>query len=391
MKRHILGAALIVLAGCTNSTAPAVQRTAPPGALETLQERSVEVLFWDDETRLDRFRRMEDLFPGIEVAPSPDPRPLPGGAPLPAAASNRLDEAIAGGDIVGVIVLDDGQVRYEQYAHGMTPDDRWVSFSMAKSVTATLLGAAIDDGFITDLAQPVTDYVPGLAGSAYDDVTIEQLLTMTSGVRWSEDYTDPESEVARLFVLEPDPGESQVVTLMKALPRVAPAGERFVYKTGETNLLGELVENAVGMPLAEYAKTKIVDPAGFENPMFWQTELTGGNIGGCCIQMTLPDYARFAQFILDGGADTVPADWIDAAGSTQVDFGNGSGYGYQWWTYGSGVFGAIGIFGQSITLFPEDDIALVVLSNWPSATGDTLWNQRVKLAYDVRAAITQPE
>ena len=383
--RSLLQCALAAaLAACA---APAIERVSPPGAADNLRLQATEVLFWDDATRADRFRRMEDFFPGIEVAPAPRPRVLPTGAALPSAAAQALDAYLARGDVAGIMVLQDGRVRYEAYGLGFGPEQRWTSFSMAKSVTSTLVGAALKDGHIAALADPVSRYVPGLEGSAYDAVTIEQLLTMTSGVAWNEDYADPNSDVARLFALAPDPGQSQVVTLMKRLPREAPAGEKWVYKTGETNLIGELVEQATGMSLAEYAKRKVVDPAGLAGRMFWQTELTGGNVGGCCLELSLADYARLGQFVLEGGKGSVPEGWFAEAGKPHVDFGGGFGYGYQWWTYPAGAFGAIGIFGQSMTLFPDEELVVVILANWPAATGQELTRPRTVLLARVYAAL----
>src|SRR5690606_31812094 len=149
--------------------------------------------------------------------------------------------------------LQDGRVRFEDYGAGFGPEQRWTSFSVAKSFTSTLLGAALRDGHIASLDDPVTQYVPGLSGSAYDDVSVRQLATMTSGVAWNEDYTDPASDVAQLNRFVVEHGPDAIVAQMRALPREAPPGEKWVYKTGETNLLGLLVENAVGMPLAAYA------------------------------------------------------------------------------------------------------------------------------------------
>jgi CubicO group peptidase (beta-lactamase class C family) len=378
-------AAVAALAAC--AAQPAIERTSPPGAADNLRLQSTEVLFWDNATRADRFRRMEDFFPGIEVAPSPQPRALPTGGALPAAAAAPLDAYLARGDVAGIMVLQHGQVRYEKYGLGFGPGQRWTSFSMAKSVTSTLVGAALKDGHIESLSDPVSRYVPGLKGSEYDAVTIEQLLTMTSGIAWNENYTDPNSDVARLFALEPDPGQSQVVTLMKRLPREAPAGEKWVYKTGETNLIGELVEKATGMTLAEYAKTEVVDPAGLAGRMFWQTELTGGNVGGCCLALSLADYARLGQFVLEGGKGSVSEGWFAEAGRPHVELGGGAGYGYQWWTYPAGAFGAIGIFGQSMTLFPSENVVVVILGNWPAATGPELTRPRTALLTQVYAAI----
>ena len=387
MRRKLLPVLFVTaLAACVAAPAP-IERTAPPASATSLTRASAEVLFWDDATRADRFRHMEDYFPGIEVAPSPHPRALPPGPPLPAAAAEPLDAYLARGDVAGIMVLQGGKVRYEKYGLGFGPKQRWTSFSMAKSLTSTLAGAAMKDGYIKSLDDKVSHYITGLEGSAYDDVTLEQLLTMTSGVAWNEDYADPNSDVARIFATQPDPGQSQVVTVMKRLPREAPPGVKWVYKTGETNLVGELVEQATGRTLAEYAKAKIVDPAGLAGKLFWQTELTGGNVGGCCIELSLADYARFGQFVLEGGHGSVAPDWFARAGASQVKFELGFGYGYQWWTYPAGAFGAVGIFGQSITLFPDEQLVVVILSNWPKATGADLTVPRAALFAQIHAAV----
>ena len=210
--------------------------------------------------------------------------------------------------------------------------------------------------------------MPGLAGSAYEGVTVRQIATMTSGVKWNEDYTDPNSDVAQMNRYVVEYGPDAIVAQMKTLEREAPAGEKWVYKTGETNLIGLVVENAVGLSLAEYAQERIVGPAGFENGLFWMSDPRGGNIGGCCLSLSLRDYARMGIFVLEGGGDTVPEGWFAEAGDSLVDFGDsGFGYGYQWWTFPNG-FGAQGIFGQSITIVSEEDLVVAVVSNWPTAT-----------------------
>lgn len=372
MRAIAIGLWATLLASCA-SVAPEASELA------MLRQPAVErdaadqqVLFWTDAQREARFRAMEDWFAGHEVAAAPTARLLPAGEPLPDPLAAEIRAAMTDTNTAGLMVLQDGRVRFEDYALGFGPEQRWTSFSVAKSFTSTLLGAAIRDGYIGGLEDKVTRYIPGLEGSAYDDVTVGQLATMTSGVKWDEDYSDPKSDVAQMnrFVIEY--GKDAIVAQMKALPREAPPGEKWVYKTGETNLIGLLVENAVGMPLAAYAKTKIVDPAGFAGPMFWMTDPRGGNIGGCCLSLRLGDYARFGQLVLEDEDGVVPEGWFAAATARQVDFENGGfGYGYQWWTYPGGNYGALGIFGQAITIVPEKRVVIAVVSNWPTATSST--------------------
>lgn len=347
---------------------PVARLTQPPAR----DQSELQVLFWTDAQRAERFRAMEQWFAGHEVPAAANPRALPKGEALSAQLQADITALMKSTNTAGVMVLADGKVVHEQYGLGLGPKDRWTSFSVAKSFTSTLLGAAVKDGLIASMDDPVTKYIPGLAGSAYEGVTVRQLATMTSGVKWNESYTDPASDVAQMNRFVVEYGADAIVAQMKQLPREAEPGEKWVYKTGETNLIGVLVENAVGKPLAEYAKDKIVDPAGFEGDLFWMVDPRGGNIGGCCLSITLADYARMGQFALDGGKGIVPEGWFAEAGSSQVTFGPaapGFGYGYQWWTYPGATYGAQGIFGQGITLVPEKGLVIAYVGNWAKASG----------------------
>ena len=382
MRGLMISVAALALAGCGTAYGDGGTATAtavpPPAVTQSMPEQmasldpSDSILFWSDERRSAVFRDMEGSFPGLEVAPASTVRELPrSAAPLPASLQAELREYMAETQAAGLMVLKDGEVLFEDYGLGFGPTGRWTSFSVAKSFTSTLLGAAIADGAIASVDTPVTEIIPALAGTAYDGVSGGQIATMTSGVAWNEDYTDPDSDVAKMLAVAPGAGESQAVTYARTLTREAPAGEKWVYKTLETNLLGLIVEQATGQSLAAYAAEKIVEPAGFEGGLFWMQDLTGGNIGGCCLSLRLADYARMGQFVLEGGAGTVPAGWFATAGSPLVDFATqapGFGYGYQWWTYPGGMYGAQGIFGQAITIVPQEQLVVAVVSNWETAT-----------------------
>jgi CubicO group peptidase (beta-lactamase class C family) len=361
---------------------PAARLTQPPAR----DMADLQVLFWTDEQRSQRFREMEQWVAGHEVPAAKSLRALPKGAPLSPALQAEIAALMQSSNTAGVMVLVDGKIVHEKYGLGLGPKDRWTSFSVAKSFTSTLLGAAVKDGFIASLHDPVTKYIPGLKGSAYEGVTVRQLATMTSGVKWDENYTDPNSDVAQMNRFVVEYGAEAIVAQMKALPREAEPGVKWVYKTGETNLIGVLVENAVGQPLAEYAKGKIVDPAGFEGPLFWMVDPRGGNIGGCCLSITLGDYARIGLFALEGGKGVVPEGWFAEATDSAVDFGtSGFGYGYQWWTYPQGTFGAQGIFGQGITLFPDKGVVVAYVGNWATASGGPERGQFLDLSRKIAA------
>jgi CubicO group peptidase (beta-lactamase class C family) len=357
------------------------------------QKLAAQVLFWTDAERDRNFRQMEKIFPSTLVAAGPHVHPLPAGKSLVSAlgGSGAIDHMMEQLDEVGLLVLQDGKVRLERYHGGYGPTQRWTSFSVAKSFTSSLVGAAIQDGSLKSVSDPVTRYIPELKGSAYDGVTVRQLLTMTSGVKWNEDYSDPNSDVARMLSAPPPPGENPTVAYMRKLPREAKPGTKWVYKTGETILVGVLVEKATHKSLADYLSEKVWRPYGMGSDAFWEVDVGGGNIGGCCVSATLRDYGRFGQFLLDGGRaggkQVLPKWWIAEATSKQADIGEpGRGYGYQWWTESGGAYDAVGIFGQMVHVDPTHRLVIVTLSNWPTAVGDDLSKKRAALVERITKA-----
>ncbi|MEM7739843.1 MAG: serine hydrolase [Pseudomonadota bacterium] len=335
-----------------------------------------DVLFWSQDQRDTAFRMMDRvpfLIESREIKTSSSVRALPNGDALDIDAA--LDTYFDEGRAVSVVVLHNGEVRAERYGLGFEPDERWTSFSVAKSLTSTLVGAAIKDGYIESLDSPVTDYIEGLKGSGYDGVTIRQLLTMTSGVAWNEDYDDPNSDVAQFSSHVPQNDLPIVVSYMQTLDRAHAPGTVWNYSTGETNLIGILVSEATGQTLADYLTESIWQPYGMEAKASWLIGDDDVEISGCCIQATTRDFARFGQFILDGGKidgeSVLPEGWLDDATSRQVGIGfDPWGYGYQWWTFSDGAFGARGIFGQTIFIDPARHLVIANNSSWSSALGN---------------------
>lgn len=332
-----------------------------------------DVLSWKLEQRDAAFRAM-DRLPVLakvnQAEPSANPLPLPQGAPLEIP---DIDQYMAGQRAAGLVIIQDGKVRFERYGLGFDAAGRWTSFSVAKSFTSTLVGAAIQDGHIKSLDDKVSQYIPDLRGSAYDDVSVRQLLMMSSGVRWNEDYEDPKADVAQFNNAKPEPGMDATVSYLRKLPRAHPPGTVWHYNTGETNLVGVLVSSAVKKPLARYLEEKIWQPAGMEAPATWLLGQTGHEIAGCCIQAATRDFARFGLFVLAngnaGGKQIVPTDWFSMATVKQKDIGEpGHGYGFQWWTYDDGSFAAQGIFGQGIFIDPKRKLVIASNANWTRAT-----------------------
>jgi CubicO group peptidase (beta-lactamase class C family) len=340
-----------------------------------------DLLFWSQSQRDAAFRALDRLpiLAKARVVPaSGHPSPLPTGAPLKLPLD--LEAYMAGQRAAGLVVVQGGKVRLERYGLGFDAKGRWTSFSVAKSMTSTLVGAAVRDGFIRSMDDKVSEYIPQMKGSAYDDVSIRQLLTMTSGVRWNEDYADPHSDVAQFNNYKPEKGVPAIVDYLRRLPREVPPGTRWHYSTGETNLVGILVGNAIRKPLAQYLSEKVWVPAGMEQQATWILSKTGEEISGCCIQAATRDYARFGLFVLNGarvnGLSIVPEDWFAQATTTRVDIGlPGRGYGYQWWTYADGSFAARGIFGQGLFIDPKRQLVIASNADWAAGAQDRVASQ----------------
>jgi CubicO group peptidase (beta-lactamase class C family) len=382
----VVAAVALLVTACTPSPTTPEVSTLPESSFAWNQaELELGLANWDD------------VFPGREVPRGTVVRELPSGDSLSSFSDggtfeDELDRFIAEQKVAGLIVVHEGKVRLERYGLGHTVTGRWTSQSMAKSFTSTLVGAAVKDGFISSIDDRVTTYIPDLAGSAYDEVTIRHLMTMTSGVRWNEDYTDPTSDIAQFYAVEPEPGIDATVSYMRGLERESEPGTQWVYKTGETHLLGVLVSSATGQRLSEYLSSKIWQPYGMEQSASWSIDRTDHELAGCCLQATLRDYARYGQLVLEegriDGRSIVPEGWFEEATRTQVEFGvDGRGYGYQWWTADDQTFSAIGIHGQLIHIDRERELVVVLNSAWPTATDPTRSSAQGELLSAIRAAI----
>jgi CubicO group peptidase (beta-lactamase class C family) len=335
-----------------------------------------DLLFWSESQRDAAFRaldRLPFLAKARDVPAGGRPTPLPLGPPLPLPLD--VDAYMAGQRSAALLIVHDGKLRLERYGLDFDAAGRWTSFSVAKSITSTLVGAALRDGHIRSMDDKVSDYIVAMKGSAYDDVSIRQLLTMTSGIRWNEDYADPQSDVARFNNHEPEDGVEALVSYLRRLPREVPPGTRWLYSTGETNLVGILVSEATKKPLSAYLSEKVWVPAGMEQQATWILSRSGREISGCCIQAATRDFARFGLFILAGasvdGKSIVPDGWLADATTERVGIGKpGRGYGYQWWTYEDGSFAARGIFGQGIFIDPKRRIVIASNANWAGGATD---------------------
>lgn len=335
------------------------------------------------------FRNIDRLYPTAKVAHDPANVKV-----LPRSEVMIQDVSFESGDqrydlvdylninrVSGIVALKDGKIYFEDYELGNTDETRWMSMSVVKSITATLIGIALQEGLIKDIDDPIIDYLPELKGSSYDGVTVRHLLQMTSGVDWNETYTDPYSDRRAMLAVQNAQIPGGVLALMAKLPRAAAPGTRWNYSTGETHVAGALVRAAVEMPVSEYLSERIWKKAGMESDATWWLESPDGlEVGGSGLQAVLRDYARFGLFLVNNGRvdgeQLLPDGWIQEAGTPKMVDGKRVEYGYMLWpveeaegTINEGSFTAEGIFGQQIYMNPKENIVIATWGAQPKPTG----------------------
>ena len=351
------------------------------------------VLYWPPEQQRASLRNYARIFPTRLIEASPNPFPLP-----PATQDLSDVRYEVEGDtfdlaafrdhnhVAGLLVIKDEHIVHEEYNLGNGPETKWVSYSVAKSVVSMLVGAAILDGYINEVDEPVTNFVPVLKGGAYDGVSLRNVLQMSSGVAWNEDYTDPDADVSVVIPFT----ALQRLQYLSDLERAASPGDRFNYSTGETELVGAVLRGAIGNNLSEYLESTIWRPFGMESDANWMlVEPDGAEQGGCCLSATLRDYGRIGLFALRGGvlgngARVLPPGWM--AQSTAPSSTN-ENYGYLWWLHDDGAYRASGIFGQAIMIDPRESLVVVIHSVWPTPTDLDLSAHRNALFAAIREVL----
>lgn len=346
------------------------------------------------ENQAATFRNQHQIWPhrairraGAVRALPPHGRPLADQAYAAGDAMVGLDDFMARRRTAGLLILKNGEIALERYGMGNGPESRWASFSVAKSMTATLVGAALHDGAIGGLDEPCDLYLPQMRGSAYEGVTIRNLLRMASGVAWDETENADGRDVRRLGQAMVSRRPGAILDLLRTLPRAAPQGAVFNYSTGESCLLAAVAAAAVGRPLADYFAQTIWGPAGMEADGLWQLDSDDGlELGGLGVSARLRDVGRFGLFVLENGETSdgrrvLPTGWRDLAGQPDcaaTAFGkpmasSPAGYGYHWWALPGAPFAdglhigaclALGAFGQRIYINPTEQVVAVIQSAW---------------------------
>lgn len=355
------------------------------------------------EMAVNTFRNIDRLFPTRVVAHAAQPLALRQAATQLSSVtfSDRgqrydLESYVELNRVAGLLVLKHGRIALERYRFANTEGTRWMSMSVAKSITSTLIGAALKQGYIRSLSDSVTRYVPALAGSAYEGVSIRDVLMMSSGARWNETYTDPTSDRRRLLEAQISQVSGSAMAVMRSLPRAAPAGTVNNYSTGETQVAAEILRSAVGRPLASYLSERIWSRFGMEADASWWLDSPGGvEIGGSGISATLRDYGRFGLFVLNGGVAggeaILPDGWIREATSPKTLRGGAPlDYGYLWWPGRGGAYAAEGIYGQWIYVNPAAQVVIVVWSAQAKPTGAAVADDRAFFDAVVQALRSRP-
>jgi len=288
----------------------------------------------------------------------------------------KLDDYFKRNFVTGFLVLHEDRIIFEKYFHEADQNSRFVSQSVSKSIVSILIGAAAEDGLIKSVEDPVIKYLPYLSESGYRDVTVKNLLQMATGVKYSENYGDPDSEAASLGAALLTGNISFKKYAQSIQPTNTPPGTRFEYQSVNTQVLGLLLEKVTGERLNEYTQEKLWKKIGSQSDaFFYESKNQPDTCAFACFNAIVRDYGRVGLMMLRGGAlggeRIVPESWVIDSTTPDAPYLKpeqiGFGYAYQWWIPpgNDGVFMAIGIYGQCIYVNPARRVVIVQTSAWP--------------------------
>ena len=334
---------------------------------------------FDEDRIVENFRGFKDIWPVSTMTASSQPHKYPQGNEIKLpddfqynGQSYNTDQFLKDSWTTGFLVIQNDSIVYEKYYLGNTESTQNISWSMAKSFISALFGIAMQENYISDVMKPVEAYVPELKGTAYGTVRIKDVLQMSTGVKFNEDYGDFDSDINRWgrgFAL----GGSQD-EFAGTLERELEPGTVNHYVSINTHVLGMILTRATGRSITDYMQEKLWEPLGMEYDAYW---LKDGEdmemvLGG--LNTTLRDYAKIGSLFMHkgnwNGKQLIPEPWIRASltpDAPHVQPGEEFGYGYQWWIPESdeGEFMAVGIYNQNIYINPTSKTVIVKLSANP--------------------------
>ena len=347
-----------------------------------------DLALFSGQPQYDAFARFKDLLPVSRMAAASTPHAFAAGPAMSLPATYMFEgkarsseDLLSQTDTSALLVLKDGAVRHELYRLSGGREVQWISWSVAKSFVSALVGIAVGEGHIRSICEPISAYVAVEPGSAYDGVSIKDVLQMSSGARWNEDYNDAASDVHRLGAAMAGATtlEAFVATMV---PEAAP-GAVCRYNSGDTQALGLLLVKATGRSLTDYMREKLVEPLGFESDAFWLVDSAGMEMAFAGLNVTARDFAKLGELYRNRGLwharQIVPEAWVEASVRADAphlqpgrpilaDHTLDLGYGYQWWLPGAdrGEFAAIGIYNQFVYVDPARGVTIVKLSANPA-------------------------
>jgi len=342
------------------------------------------VTFFEPENISENFREIESIFPTRLVPKSKQPFTFPyskKGIVLPTSfrhidsivnTKSYLDYTLTD----ALLVIQNDSIKHEYYSNEFQPTDTHISFSMSKSVISALIGIAIGEGYIKSVESTVTEYLPEFLETGYDDVQIKDVLQMSSGVRFNEDYSDFHSDInimGRYFAIG-----KPLRKFAKTLIRQREPGTYNQYVSIDTQILGMILTEATGMSISEYMSKKLWEPIGAESDAFWIVDNEGMEFAVGGLNCTAKDYAKIGQLFLElgnwNGEQLIPSEWVTSSITPDAphlvpgrrpNAKSKDGYGYQWWIPlgANDEFNAQGIYTQFIYIDPDKDMVIVKLSS----------------------------
>jgi len=357
----------------------------------------------------DTFINMDEFFNKTEVSKSSQPYQfssrsnitLPTSFEAKGNTYNTMDY-LDSSYTQGFLVIQDDTIVYENYWRGMDESTRHISWSMAKSVVSALLGVAHGEGKMGSLDKTVDEYLPQMKGTGYEGVTVKDVLQMSSGVKFNEDYADPKSDIQRWFKTFAL-GESQDEFATTLVNEKEP-GTYNHYVSINTHVLGMILVKVTGKTISEYFKEKLWEPIGAEHDAYWIIDDHGMEMALGGLNATLRDYGKVGRLFLHKGNwegnQLVPESWVEESQNMDAEhltpksknsLHPNVGYGYQWWIPdgNDGELWARGVFNQYIYINPTTKTVIVKLSanqhyynyTHPASDGEVNLEMLRKVAY----------